>query len=97
MMRLKYIPLELVFWILALLALAMLNPSDSTHLSLCPLHHLGITWCPGCGLGRSIGLLMAGKWKASWEMHPLGVFALVVILIRIVELFKHIKTIRKYG
>ena len=90
------IPLELIFWCAALVSLWFLNPNES-HYSLCPLDQLGFTWCPGCGLGRSIGLLMKGKVAASWQLHPLGGFALMVILYRIFEILKHLQTKHNYG
>lgn len=93
--HLTQLPFELVFWIAALTALWWLDPSGS-HSSLCPLHNMGFAWCPGCGLGRSISLLMNGEFTASWNLHPLGGFGLAVILYRIVEILKHIKK-HNYG
>lgn len=91
------IPFELYFWCLALIAIAFIKVGTEAHFSLCPLDNLGIHWCPGCGLGRSMKLFMTGEFKASWGMHPLGGFGLIVIGFRIIELIKHIKTIRNYG
>ena len=90
------VPVELIFWCLALMTLWFLDPYGS-HSSLCPLHFLGLDWCPGCGLGRSISLLMKGDIAASWTRHPLGGFALAVILYRIFEIIKHLKTKHNYG
>lgn len=94
--KFKQFPLELAFWCLALVSLWQLDPYGS-HYSLCPLHHLGIEWCPGCGLGRAISLLMKGEISASWALHPLGGFALAVILYRILEILKHLQTKHNYG
>ncbi|MFD1628902.1 DUF2752 domain-containing protein [Pseudopedobacter beijingensis] len=58
------------------------------HISLCPIHQLGFSFCPGCGLGRSIHYLMHGQWSLSWKMHPLGFFAFFVIISRICTLTK---------
>lgn len=90
------LPLELIFWCFALISLWQLDPNGA-HYSLCPLYHLGVDWCPGCGLGRSMSLLMKGELWASWKLHPLGGFALAVIIYRIFEILKHLQTKHNYG
>lgn len=77
--------LELIFWCIGLAGLWWMDPARD-HIGLCPLYHLGIAWCPGCGLGRSIAFLMKGDLSASWNLHPLGGFALLVISSRIFEI-----------
>ena len=94
---LSRIPLELIFWIGALLGIFMIDPYDSHHLSLCPLDNLGFEWCPGCGLGRAMSLLTHGEIQASWSMHPLAMFAYAVIVFRIFELIRNFKTTEHYG
>jgi hypothetical protein len=74
---------ELVFWITALVALALADPTNQTHFTLCPLKLLGFTWCPGCGLGHAISFLLHGDIKSSFHAHWLGMPALVIILYRI--------------
>jgi hypothetical protein len=85
-------------WSIALLLLYFSNP-DQHHMTLCPLSNLGFDHCPGCGLGRSIALLMHGKWEASFNMHPLGWFGFGLLVYRIIKLLKdfiHSKT-HKHG
>jgi hypothetical protein len=77
---------ELVFWIAALIALAITNPAQNAHYTLCPLKLMGITWCPGCGLGHSISFLLHGSLTQSFHAHWLGVPALLLILHRIYTL-----------
>jgi hypothetical protein len=77
---------ELVFWIAALISLALTDPADPVHYSLCPLKAMGITWCPGCGLGHSISWLLRGNLSNSWHAHWLGVPAFIIILYRIYKL-----------
>lgn len=36
---------------------------------------LGIP-CPACGLSRAVGLLFAGKFTESFQMHPLLIFVI---------------------
>jgi hypothetical protein len=85
---LSALPLEGYIWIAALIFLAFVN-ADSTHLTLCPFHNLGIDFCPGCGLGRSIHYLLHFEFVKSFHTHPLGGFALIVILHRIFTLIKN--------
>ena len=82
---LRKVNLELVIWIAALVMLAFTTPSEH-HLTLCPLSNLGFKYCPGCGLGRSISYLFRGDLKASFQMHPLGIFALGIIGYRIIQI-----------
>lgn len=76
---------ELAFWLLALAYLAWTDPAQP-HVSLCLFDRLGFTFCPGCGLGRSIAYLLDGNLAAAWDTHILGVFALPVIIFRIIQL-----------
>lgn len=94
--QLKAFPLELITWIAGILAVLSINPDTDT-LSLCPLDRLGLTWCPGCGLGRAMNLIARGKFLASWEMHPMAALAYGVILQRIWVLFKQLKNKGYYG
>jgi len=80
---------ELIFWALALVMLGVATPiehGDIHHFSLCPLANMGIDWCPGCGLGRSITQLLHGNFAESREHHWFGLPALLIIVYRIVEL-----------
>jgi len=74
---------ELIFWIAALTALAITNPAAESQYSLCPLKAMGITWCPGCGIGHAISWLLHGNIARSWQAHWLGVPALLIIGYRI--------------
>ncbi|MDF2157973.1 DUF2752 domain-containing protein [Algoriphagus sp. CAU 1675] len=95
--RVSQFPLELMFWMASMIAILTLNPSADAHFSLCPLSQLGIEWCPGCGLGRSMNLLARGEFQESWSMHPLAMLAYLVILSRIWNLIKNLKTTHNYG
>jgi hypothetical protein len=87
---LKRINTELIFWIGGLTYLAFTNPAES-HFTLCPIKNLGFSFCPGCGLGHSISYLFHGQIQESFHHHPLGIFAVVVILWRIFQLIKNNK------
>jgi len=79
---------ELVFWIAALISLALMDPTSQSHYSLCPLKLMGFKWCPGCGLGHSISFLFHGDIRSSFNAHWLGIPALLAILYRIYGLIK---------
>lgn len=82
---LSKVNLELVIWLTALIVLAFINPTEH-HLTLCPLSNMGFKYCPGCGLGRSVSYLFRGDFSASFNMHPLGIFALGIIGYRIIQI-----------
>jgi len=79
---------ELAFWVAGLICLALANPTNQSHFTLCPLKLLGFKWCPGCGLGHSISFLFHGDIKNSFHAHWLGIPALGIILNRIYVLAK---------
>jgi len=86
------IPFELIIWVAALLLLFFLPIAESSF-TICPLYHLGVDFCPGCGLGRSVQLLLHGQIAASFKMHPLGIITVPLLLFRIIQLCKlHFKT-----
>ncbi|MBY0543601.1 MAG: DUF2752 domain-containing protein [Sphingobacteriaceae bacterium] len=85
MKYIKSFPIELVFWLVALVLLATASPHEH-HFSLCPLANLGFDWCPGCGLGRSITALFNGDINASFAQHWFGIPALLLIAHRIYQL-----------
>lgn len=92
---------ELTFWISALTLLAVMPPGTDAHYSFCIFKMLGFNFCPGCGLGHSISYLFHGNLRASFSSHPLGIFAVIIIVSRIYALLRlHVfsKTIKiNYG
>lgn len=94
-LRINRIPPEAVVWLVGLTILALLDPHGHDHFTICPLAHLGFEFCPGCGLGRSISLLFHGMPIASFKAHPLGFFAVAVLVHRIYSLTK--TTFHYYG
>jgi len=79
---------EAAIWIFGLLYLAIINSPESTHFTICPFANLGINFCPGCGLGNSISFLFRGDFISSFHSHPLGIFALIIIIARIISIIK---------
>lgn len=76
---------EVVVWLAALLLLAFVPP-DETQQTLCVWHHLGFESCPGCGLGHSIADVFRGRFEESFFRHPMGIFAVIVIVWRIIRI-----------
>lgn len=76
---------EAIIWLVALIALAIMDPTKQ-HVTLCPIGMMGFDFCPGCGLGHSIGYLFRGEWVLSWQTHPLGFFAVGMLSYRIVTI-----------
>ena len=77
---------EAIIWIVALVYLLLVNPYQTQHYSFCVFKLAGFNHCPGCGLGRSIAFIYHGDFLNSIKSHPLGIFALSMILYRIVTL-----------
>lgn len=89
---LSRIPLELIFWVTAILLLAAADPAagpEGNHFTVCPLANMGISWCPGCGLGRSLIQLLHGNISRSIHYHWLGIPALLIIGYRIFKLGRY--------
>jgi hypothetical protein len=76
---------EALIWMAALACLAISNPAVH-HYTLCPLDNLGISYCPGCGLGRSIGYFFRLEIISSFLTHPLGIPAVFLFVYRSVKI-----------
>jgi len=94
--RMNQWPLELIFWIGSMAAILTINPEVEA-ISICPLHQMGLDWCPGCGLGRAMNLLASGEFQASWSLHPAASLAYGAIFHRIWVLLKTLKRSETYG
>ena len=84
----KVVGIEALIWIAALIFLALIEPAESTHFIICPFSAMGIDFCPGCGLGRSVSYFLHGDFSTSLAVHPLGIFALIVLTTRVISLIK---------
>lgn len=88
--------IELIFFSTALIFL-FINPLASSGYSLCILRNVGFDYCPGCGLGSSIHEALHFNFNNSFNLHPLGIFAVLVIILRIFQLIRYNFRERKYG
>ncbi len=85
----KLVGLEGIVWISALIYLATYSNYNQNHFTICPLSNLGIDNCPGCGLGRSVSMVLHGQFLHSFDFHWLGIPALIIILFRIFKLIRN--------
>ncbi|MGY4383362.1 hypothetical protein ACVWYN_000381 [Pedobacter sp. UYP24] len=99
MKMLSYVPLELLFWVVAIALLALAQPIATTHenhFTLCPLAAMGFDWCPGCGIGRAITQIFHGNLNASLKLHWFGIPGLLILVYRILELIRiEIKNLKR--
>ena len=82
----RRIGVEPILWSAGLLMICLLGPSSGPHLTICPFALAGIDFCPGCGLGRSIALLVRGEFAASFQAHWFGLPATAILLTRSLSL-----------
>lgn len=81
---------EAFIWIAALLFFAFRQPGPA-HYTICPLKNLGFHFCPGCGLGTSITYFFHMDFRASFETHPLGIPAVILLIFRSMQVFRQAK------
>jgi hypothetical protein len=77
-----FLHFEWVMLTLLLISAALINPY-SGGVSFCLLDMAGFSFCPGTGLGRSIALFYRGNITESFQMHPAGIAAVLIIMGRI--------------
>ncbi len=79
--------LEGFIWVAALTALIFTDPHQESHYSLCLIKNSGLGFCPGCGIGHSISFLFRGEITQAFKSHPLGFFAVIILIFRIYKIF----------
>lgn len=81
--------IELCFWIASVILLFFMdNPLEGN--TLCLFHRMGFTYCPGCGIGHSINAALHFNFKMSFQQHPFGLLAVLIIFYRVGQL-AHLK------
>lgn len=81
---------ELIGWLTAMIVLFFL-PEKTDQASLCIFSLVGFDHCPGCGMGHAIHYALRGRLAVSFDYHPLGIFAVIVIFNRIKQLITTVK------
>ncbi len=71
---------------LGLTAMAVMNPYIGNGTSWCLFESLGITFCPGDGLGHSVAYLFRGDYILAIEANLMGPAAVAVIISRVLYL-----------
>ncbi|MGQ1784325.1 MULTISPECIES: DUF2752 domain-containing protein [unclassified Saccharicrinis] len=56
---------------------------------MCLFKNCGLGFCPGCGLGHSVGFIARGEITNSFNSHPLGILAVVILTYRIFQIFRN--------
>jgi Protein of unknown function (DUF2752) len=85
----SYIGFEALVWMIGFAYLIFVHSPGETHFTICPLANLGFKYCPGCGLGNSISYIFKGDFIASFHSHPLGIFAFLIITLRVITIIKN--------
>lgn len=81
--------IEWIVFSVGLIALALMNP-ENTGTSFCFFDFIGIGFCPGEGLGHSISYTFRGEWDAAIKAHFFGPFAVLILLLRILQIWINI-------
>ena len=82
----RRVPIEAVVWTAGLVALACANPEAEGLVETCLSKVFWETPCPGCGLGHAVAYLFRGELALSFQTHPLGPLAAVMLTGRVVRL-----------
>lgn len=85
---LRRVPVEAVVWTAGLVALACTNPEAEGLIEACLSKVLWGISCPGCGLGHAVAYLFRGEIALSFQTHPLGPLAVVILIGRVVGLVR---------
>jgi len=75
---------EAIIWTTALVLLFFMNTFENGT-SLCILKNLGVSWCPGCGLGHSVHHALHLNFSASLEEHVLGIPATIILIYQSIK------------
>ncbi len=86
--QLRRVPVEAVVWTAGLVALACTNPEAEGLIEACLSKVLWGISCPGCGLGHAVAYLFRGEVVLSFQTHPLGPLAVVILVGRVVGLVR---------
>ena len=78
---------EISIFSVGLILMALMDPS-TTGASFCLFDQLGISFCPGDGLGHSVAYVFRGQFTNAMEANLLGPLAVVVLSGRIIQLLR---------
>ncbi|WP_018126458.1 DUF2752 domain-containing protein [Balneola vulgaris] len=81
--------IEWMVFFFGLVALAMMDPTTKGT-SFCLFDLVGISFCPGEGLGHSIAYFFRGEFLMSFKTHLFGPLAVAVLSFRILAIWKNL-------
>jgi hypothetical protein len=70
-----------------LLLLGLMNP-ENTGISFCLFEWVGISFCPGEGLGHSIAYTFRGDLSSAMNAHFAGPAAIAILSFRIIYIWR---------
>lgn len=77
---------EILAFSFGLFLLAIMDPGSTTGPDLCLFEQLGISFCPGDGLGHSISYTFRGDFSNALKANMLGPLTIIILSSRIVHL-----------
>lgn len=80
---------EWIAFTAALIVMGSMNPYIEQGASWCFFEMMGITFCPGHGLGHSIAYTFRGDLTNALRANMLGPFAIIILSGRIIYLLKY--------
>ncbi|WP_138429700.1 DUF2752 domain-containing protein [Fodinibius saliphilus] len=74
---------EITAFSVGLILLALMDPEIANGPDLCLFEQVGITFCPGDGLGHSIAYTFNGDISNAMQSNILGPFAIIILVGRV--------------
>ena len=72
-----------------LILLAVMSP-ENAGTSLCFFETIGISFCPGEGLGHSISYTFRGNFSSAFQAHLAGPAAVIILTGRIIYIWQNL-------
>lgn len=73
------------FGIAGLLLAVYMAAADRLWGAFCPVRMITGLPCPGCGITRAAILLLTGRWRQAWQMHPMIYPIMLAVLYFVVS------------
>lgn len=83
--------IEWVAFFIGLVLMASMNPYETGE-TFCLFERIGISFCPGKGLGHSIAFLFRGEFTQALHANMLGPVAVIILSLRIMSIWKELYT-----
>lgn len=79
-------------WVAFTLGLILMGSMDPTvqGFSFCFFDLIGLSFCPGEGLGHSMAYFFRGEFIHSWEAHFAGPFAVIFLSSRVITIWRRL-------